>query len=192
MVTDTLNKQQDRSWVLDGLKGVIVLTVICIISAVAISVTRQQTAPIIAHNEYVALMNTLERLMPEADTYELIEVNGHEVYLGVKAMDVYAAAVPGTRNGFWGQPVEVLVLVGSEGNIRDVIIHKHGETPGIGTKVDDEVFLDQFLGKTLIAGQRAFSLDEVDIVSGATITSHAVSNGVLDALDLFAYLNLSR
>ena len=174
------------------MRGAIILTVICVISAAAITLTRQHTAPIIANNEYVALMEALDTLMPEADTYELVEINGHDVYLGMKDKEVFAAAVPGTRNGFWGQPLDVLVLVSSEGSIREVLIRNHGETPGIGTKVDSQSFLSQFRGKTFIAGQRAFDLTEVDIVSGATISARAVANGVLDALDLFAGLNLAQ
>jgi Na+-translocating ferredoxin:NAD+ oxidoreductase subunit G len=192
VTTEVMRNRPRVSWVREGLRGVIVLTVICAISAAAITMTRQHTAPIIAHNEYVALMNALDMLMPEADTYELVEINGHDVYLGIHEKAVFAAAVPGQRSGFWGQPLEVLVLVSSEGSIREVLIRNHGETPGIGTKVDSESFLSQFRGKTFIAGQRAFALEEVDIVSGATISARAVANGVLDALDLFAGLNLAQ
>ncbi|MBS4022933.1 MAG: FMN-binding protein [Dethiobacter sp.] len=189
-MTSEVYAKQPTNWVREGIRGTLVLAIICAISASAITMTRQHTAPIIAHNEYVALMNALDRLMPEADTYEQVDVNGHDVYLGVKNNNVFAAAVPGNRKGFWGQPLEVLVLVTSDGSLRDVIIRNHGETPGIGTKVESQVFLSQFKDKTLIAGKRAFSLDDVDIVSGATVSSRAVANGILDAIDLFLALNL--
>jgi len=191
MTAESLGSRQKANWIRDGIRGTIVLVIICMFSAAAITITRQHTSPIIAQNEYVALMKALDTLMPEAETYELVQINGYDVYLGIKNKEVFAAALPGKQNGFWGQPLEVLVLVNREGSIRDVIIRNHGETPGIGTKVDSEVFLSQFQGKGLIVGQRSFSLDEVDVVSGATVSSRAVGNGILKALDLYTALNLN-
>lgn len=183
--------KKEKNYLKDGLRSTLVLVIICAISAFAISLTQQHTSPIIADNEYTALMKLLDRLMPEADSYELVTIDDNDVYLGVRDAKVFAAAVPGKKNGFWGNPLKILVLVGSEGSIKDVIIQKHSETPGIGTKVNTPEFLSQFNGKTLLASGKQFTRDEVDVVSGATVSSLAVADGVIGALDLFTGLNLT-
>lgn len=164
--TFNIGGKKKSNYLMEGLRSTLALVVVCVIAAAAITLTQQHTSPIIAENEHIALMEMLDRLMPEAEAYELVSIDGHDVYLGIRGTKVFAAVVPWEKNGFWGNPLRILVLVGSEGSVRDVIIRGQGETPGIGSKVDSLEFLSQFKDKTLLASGRSFSLDEVDVVSG--------------------------
>jgi electron transport complex protein RnfG len=59
------------------------------------------------------------------------------------------------------------------------------ETPGLGSKTQDPKFLDQYRGKkgpfTVVKGS-AKAEGEIVAVSGATISSKAVTNGVFEAV----------
>ena len=68
------------------------------------------------------------------------------------------------------------------------------ETPGLGAKANESEFKSQFKDKSasklsLVKGKIS-SENEVSAISGATITSSAVTNGVNSAIEVFnSYLN---
>ena len=66
--------------------------------------------------------------------------------------------------------------------VEAVRIVSHSETSGIGSKTTDPTFLDQFSGKhagiTIGSGENS-----IDAISGASISSKAVTAGVNEALD---------
>jgi electron transport complex protein RnfG len=75
-------------------------------------------------------------------------------------------------------PISIAVGFDNDGNIEGVyVISATGETKGIGSKVKNSSFLDQFVGKS--------DVDEVDTISGATISSNGVHYGVYAALEQF-------
>ena len=63
------------------------------------------------------------------------------------------------------------------------------ETPGLGDKVKSSPFIDQFSGKTVetytVTKSTATSESEIEAVSGATISSRAVTNAVNAGLAYF-------
>ena len=61
-----------------------------------------------------------------------------------------------------------------------VQILSHSETPGLGARVSDASYLGQYAGKsgTLTLGEN------VDAISGATISSRAVLSGVKEAQEI--------
>ena len=89
--------------------------------------------------------------------------------------DAAGAYTPGTytasADGFGG-PVEVTVEVGKNGGITDITIKGDGETPEIGGAAIPE------LKKLALAAQSA----DIDVVTGASLTSGAVKTALSDAL----------
>jgi electron transport complex protein RnfG len=81
----------------------------------------------------------------------------------------------------------MLVSVDNSLSIKDLNILHHGETPGLGDQVEDrKLFLDQFKGKSLkqlvlIKGE---TKENIQAITGATISSRAVTNGVKDAVQM--------
>ncbi|MDR0896893.1 MAG: FMN-binding protein, partial [Oscillospiraceae bacterium] len=94
----------------------------------------------------------------------------------------------GEAQGFAG-PVYVELQLDADHVIQGITIgdDRFKETAGIGTKVQDAAFYEQFLGKT---GQLAFGKD-VDAIAGATITSNAVMDAVNAALFYAAHPELA-
>ncbi len=90
--------------------------------------------------------------------------------------------------GLWG-PIWGFVAVDADGNtIYGANFSHEGETPGLGARITEETFQQQFAGKQLFKegafksvsvmkkGQRPTDgSDYVDAISGATITSRGVS-----------------
>ena len=104
---------------------------------------------------------------------------------GERVEAVYRVAEDGSTVGYsvlvlspsFGGDVQLMVAVTADKTVIGVKIVSMSETPGLGTRVDDADYLSQYAGVT--AG---LSASEVDMISGATKSSKAVLNGVVDAL----------
>ena len=91
-----------------------------------------------------------------------------------------------SENGYSGR-IELMVGIDQDGVIRNIEVVSHLETPGLGSKIKDKVFIDQFIGKTADDFDLRVKNDggEVDGISGATISSRAFCEAVKQALDAF-------
>ena len=94
-------------------------------------------------------------------------------------------AVQVSANGFGGE-VNMMVGIDKAGNVIGISIISHAETPSLGAVAAEnnaagEGFRSQFAG---LSGTLAVKKDggTVDAISGATITSRAVVEGVNAAL----------
>lgn len=87
----------------------------------------------------------------------------------------------------YGGPMNVMVGIDSKGSVLGVKVVDHRETPGLGDKVtDSQSFLSQFKGKQV--SDPVEVKEDIDAVSGATISSKGITMGVRAALDAFKQL----
>ncbi len=73
----------------------------------------------------------------------------------------------------YGGDVTLMVGYNAERELIGIEIISHSETPGLGSKVEDPAFLDQFNG---LSGE--ISYGEIDGITGATYSSKAVTAGI--------------
>jgi len=129
------------------------------------------------------------------DVEQIIQQNYPEaISLKLLTEDIYACTSPSTASteffvvgessGFGG-PMQMLILFDSTGIIGDVIPVEHKETVAFFQKIRANGLLNSFKGFN--CQSESTYLDEVDVISGATFTSHAVINTVRDASDKLAY-----
>jgi Na+-transporting NADH:ubiquinone oxidoreductase subunit C len=102
--------------------------------------------------------------------------------------------LPFTSPGFWG-PIDGILAIAVEGDeLLGISFISHQETPGLGGRISEEWFIDQFKGKparTLKAGERILefvyrkpaSPREVEAITGATQTSSRLERFLNDFLD---------
>ena len=159
--------------------AVLLLITMCV--AFLLSFVNAVTKDTIAANEAAKISEALGGIFSEAAEPEASKLEGQfgEVVNGfytVKDGDTligyYADVSP---VGFKGA-VNLMVGLDTDGKVLGVKIISHGETIGIGTRIEDEEFLGGFVGKE-------GALDgSVDTISGATYSSRAVIAGVDAAL----------
>lgn len=93
-----------------------------------------------------------------------------------------------TPKGYGGL-IEIVAGISKEGKLMAIKIIRHTETPGLGAKAGDKAFLSQFREKTVrrltVTKSDAANDSEIQAISGATITSDAVAQGVNAALRHF-------
>lgn len=88
-----------------------------------------------------------------------------------------AYAIDLTVTGFGGD-IEMVVGIVGGGGVSGIEILSHSETPGLGARITETDFLKRFFG---IAEQVVIG-ENVDAISGATISSKAVGEGVNRAM----------
>ena len=166
-----------------GLRLGLSLFLITAAAALILSLVNALTAGPIARRQAAERQAALEAVMPGANVFselysvdETIErISG--AYIGTTFLGYCVEVAP---NGFGGA-ISLMVGVADGGDITGVAILDHSETPGLGARAAQPEFLDQYIGKsgtvTVNGGRNA-----IDAVSGATITSKAVTSGVNTAL----------
>ena len=165
----------------------VTLLAICAVVAAVLAGVNAITKDAIAAIQAQKTQNAIAKVLPDVSGLEELPVTGEAgiVQAVYAAGDAYAVQVaPG---GFDG---EVTMMVGIvEGEVSGISVISHTETPGLGAvaaaeNAKGEAFRSQFVGQsgTLAVG------DQIDAMSGATITSTAVVTGVNAALQYVANL----
>lgn len=172
----------------DIIKPVGVLLAICIIIPLALSVTNKVTVKKIAELEAANSKKNMQSLI-DADNFEECE-NGEITYYAAINGGKTAAYIFTESSKGYGGDVSVMTAIKPDGTVAGVaILDVSGETPGLGQNAAKKSFFSQYIGlkngvSVLKNGAKAEN-NEVDAVTGATITSTAVTRAVNKALDDF-------
>ncbi|GAA0729089.1 hypothetical protein GCM10008905_28670 [Clostridium malenominatum] len=177
-------------------KGTIVLLLITSICGLILGVAHGATKDIIAERERLESLQ-LSVILPKnnANDVKQMDVNleGVEnvsgVFEALENGEVVGHAVIVTTNGFGG-PIKMTVGITKEGKIGGIKIVSHGETPGIGTVIEDEKLLSKYRDKEikeklkLVKGTAAAD-NEIESITGASISSGAMVAGVNTAINFY-------
>lgn len=161
----------------------IILTLICGIATAGLAFTNDLTAERIEKLSIETEQKAMKRVIT-ADSYEknTVELNGkHEYYTAIKGGETVGYIFTVSTNGYGGA-VKVMTGIGLDGKVIAIeVLDASNETPGLGQNVTRKSFWEQFKGQsgTLTVKQ------EVDPVTGATISSKAVTQSVNDALKYY-------
>lgn len=167
--------------------GWITLAVIVVAAGIALALTNGATEAPMADKNLTENEQALRSLFPEADA----GAQGFES-VGVDEGGALAFAYRVKQNGGdighvmkttvegYGGPIDIIVGTETSGAIRGIIVggDEFNETADLGAKAKDAEFTDQFKQKTppLALGE------DIDAISGATVTSRAVVDGVNNAV----------
>ena len=183
-------------------KPVIALTLIAALAGVALSGVFSMTKDTIQEQEVFKQSVAYREVCPEAVSFsfddkaqEILGDEGTEAgdafinacYVGKDADgNIVGYALSVSTKGFGGQVVIALGLT-PDGAVRKIAFTELNETAGLGMKADEPAFKDQFEGKsgklTLVKGTAGEN--EISAISGASITSTAVTNAVNAGLDFY-------
>ena len=162
------------------------LLIIAALVALALAGVNAITKPVIAELNAKKTQEAIELVLPGGGEEMTLTGDTGLVKAAYKSDIGYAILVEPT--GFGGT-ISMMVGVDKEGNVLGVSIISHAETPSLGAVAADktsagENFRNQYIGQsgTLAVGQT------VEAISGATITSKAVTEGVNAAIAFAATL----
>ena len=174
----------------DIIKPVAVLLAICIIIPLALSLTNKITKDKIAELDEKNSRETMADLI-EADNFTECEFGENEFnyYTAVKDGNIIGYIFKTAEKGYGGD-VSVMTAVNTDGTVKSVaILDVSNETPGLGQNAAKESFYSQYADKksgiSLVKNGAESDKNEVNAVTGATITSTAVNKAVNKALKQF-------
>ncbi len=180
------------------------LGVVCVASGLLLSGVHRHTSDLIARREAAQIQQALNRIMPQADRFVTMEPAGAEerseapppIWAGLNDRGQPVGWVVLTSSPGYGGAVRTLAGFTADGRIARVeVLTAPGETPGLGSRISEPAYLTQFSG---LRAPVAFSADgaegrgRVQAVTGATISSQAVLDGVNRAWKIVAGIREKR
>jgi len=186
---------------------VLVLTSICVVMAFLLSLVYNQTEAKAEKQLEQLLERSLKKILPEFDNSPVkdlfyvddkkdkelaqkcdYEINrGCRIYPAKKDKKLVGLALGWKSNKGFGGTIKMLVGISPKGEITGIEILNHSETPGLGAKITEEKFQEQFLKKSLKNFKWKVDKDGGDVksITGATISSRAVTEAIKSALEFF-------
>lgn len=154
------------------------------------AVTKDKIAAIEAETRAAAMREVLPEAAAFTDVSAFLtdEFKAENAVTGIfeaTAADgsVAGYAVMAAPRGFGGEIV-MIVGVGADGTVTGVVITEMSETAGLGAKAGDPAFLSQYAGKdgSISVVKGAAEENQISAITGATVTSRAVTEGVRAAI----------
>ncbi|MBQ9562683.1 MAG: RnfABCDGE type electron transport complex subunit D [Lachnospiraceae bacterium] len=192
-------------------KPAIVLTVIALLAGVSLSGVYTMTKEAIEAQQMAANAESYRAVLPGAETFEKVEAAGEAIEAldgGVYGTDFGRVTInecvagKDASGNIVGYVLSVTSMDGFDGNITlsmgltaegettGIAFTELNETAGMGMRADEPAFKDQFSGRTsakfvLNKSGDGTGADDINSISGASITSGAVVNAVNAGLDFY-------
>lgn len=185
-------------------KGTVIISlklfIITAIAALCLAFVNTVTSPIIAQNSQKADEEAQKQVLPEATSFKKSDFSESDIPIGaensvriesfnVGLADNFGIGYVVTAVSSAGYGGDIRVMVGLDNNlcVTKAKILQSSETAGLGANASKPDFIDQYNGKTgpLSVIKNAEPNDEeISAISGATITSKAVTSCVNAAVEL--------
>jgi electron transport complex protein RnfG len=152
---------------------VIVLTVVVAISVGLLSLTDNLTRNKIKAQQEAKIQAMLSEMFPDMSRYDL----ENEIYIIYSDEDKVSYAFVAVGKGYGGK-INILVGLEDENTLKGISIISQVETPGLGNRITESYFTDQFAGLSADEVERRRDGGQVDTITGATMSSSAVIKAV--------------
>ena len=191
------------------IKDTIAITVITLVAGLALGVVQDITADPIAKQEAQAKQDAYKAVFADADSFETVDVDADAMqsYLdeneyAAQSIDetMLAKDASGNELGYaftvttsegYGGDIQFAMGIQDDGTLNGISILSIGETAGLGMRANTDAFKNQFKDKKVdkfeYTKTGATADDQIDALSGATITTNAMTNGVNAGLCAFQY-----
>ena len=174
----------------------VALFLICIVAGGILGIVYNATKDPIAAAENAKRTAAIKNVLPEFKSLKTVNVmsavegDNTEIpfHLAYDANNNFigAAVETFTNKGFSGN-ISLIVGILADGTIKNISVLQHAETPGLGSKMEEESFKNQFNDKNADSFNFSVKKDggDVDAITAATISSRAFCDAVNRALSTF-------
>ena len=178
----------------DLLKLPVILTIVTVVAAGALAYVFNTTKPKIEAEKRMVQEQALKQSLPKAAKGVIVPVKqGDKIlyykgYASPDTTDLVGYIVLSSAHGY-SSTIEVMIGVDTTGVIQGMKILSQSETPGLGAKITEVKYGDkwpwfqhQFIGKKGDNLQVDKDGGEIKSVTGATISSRAVTKAVREGV----------
>lgn len=175
---------------------VITLFVVTLVASTALAYVYEITKEPIAAARLAKKLEAIDQVVPRYDNNPVDDMYTIPATDGTDSLEVYPARENGklvgsairsfSKNGYGGL-IWIMVGLEPDGKIKDVAVVEHKETPGLGSKMSDPSFKNQFMNldpsKTSLEVKKDGG--DIDAITAATISSRAFCEAVQMAVNSY-------
>lgn len=174
----------------------ITLGVITLVASLSLGYVYEWTKEPIAQAQLAKQLKAIESVVqgydnnPVEESYKVITPDGTdslEFFPAKKGAEQIGVAIKTKSSKGYSGDIFIMVGFNMKGEILNVSVIEHKETPGLGSKMTSPSFVNQFLGKN--PGVKALKVKkdggDIDAITGATISSRAYAQAIQLAYDTF-------
>ena len=182
------------------MKDAVILFAITLIAGLLLGVVYEVTKEPIVLQQTKRKNEACKEVFQDAVTFEALELSMPET--GEKASATInevsqAVAEDGTILGYvlditthegYNGDIQFTMGIRMDGTVNGISLLSIAETPGLGMKAEEVLkpqFAEKNVGQFTYTKTGAMTSDEIDAISGATITTNALVNGVNAGLECF-------
>jgi electron transport complex protein RnfG len=168
-----------------GVKSIVVLGIICLVSSALLGGVNHFTAPVIEKTTKERSEAACFEVMPSGQAFEEVTVSGGTLPKAVTS--VYkekngAGYVIKVSTKGYDSGLVIMCGISPEGKVTGTKILSSNETPSIGGQCAKPAYSSQYEGKDK-------ALNGIEAISGATLTSTGYYNAVKTAFEAFETLS---
>ncbi|VFQ45830.1 FMN-binding protein [Desulfoluna butyratoxydans] len=125
------------------------------------------------------------------------------LYLTLDDGEIISYILPVDSRGLWGRIKGYMAIEADGSTIKGFTVYSHQETPGLGGEIESDWFQKNFVGKKIVGKSGEFAAikiakgkvlgdpeNEVDGISGATLTGRYLSEGLATNLATYERVSL--
>lgn len=184
------------------IKNTLILTVITLVAGLGLGFVYEITKEPIAQAQEAAKKEAWQAVFPEAelDEFESVDVDQKAADKVIKDLGIKGSidevctvgedgyVITTTDSEGYGGDIKITVGITADGTVNGVSILSISETAGLGMKAKEPAFYEQYQGKQtekFVVSKDGGDGEPIDALSGATITSRAVTGAVNAALSYY-------
>jgi len=175
---------------------VVALFVITLVAGLSLGYVNDLTKGPKAKAKLERKVNALKEVLPDFNNNPVSDVkmvasekakDSIEIYTALMNDEVKGTAIIGSSEKGFSGLVKIMVGFMPDGTIKNIVVLEQKETPGLGTKMKDDKFVNQFRGKNPESFNVMPTKDggDVDALTGATITTRAFGEATQMAYEIF-------
>lgn len=166
------------------------LLLICAVVAALLASVNKLTAPVIEANSQKSFEAAMSEVLPDSGTFEELNTEAFKESTGITLNSIYKAEKGGyvasviCSEGYGGD-ISIMVGINKDLTVNQAKIMSMSETPGLGAKASTPEFIGQYSGKEkgIEVVKTAPEGNDIQAISGATISSKAVTKAVNAAIE---------
>lgn len=178
----------------NNIKSIISVAIVFVVSAMLLVFVNSKTSVMLQNSASGADFEENSAVIKEADAFENVELPTDEAFSGIQSVfaakkgdDIIGYAIKSSVKGFGGDIISLTGVL-ANGDIEAFQVLEHTESPGIGERIVEPEFQDQFSN---YSGEVALDSDggAISALSGATVSSKAAVEAVKLAQNYVLGLN---
>ncbi|MDD3776704.1 MAG: FMN-binding protein [Actinomycetota bacterium] len=157
---------------------IILLTVVVLVSVTLLMFLGNITSAVVEERKKAEIVEMLKQIYPEMSDFSL----ENDIYTVLEGQEEIGHAFLAEGNGYGGV-ISIIVGLDKDLAVKDISIVSQTETPGLGSMITEDSFTQQFIGLSAQEIELSSSGGKIDSISGATISSEAVTSAVRQAME---------